>query len=259
MANAATRYEAAATRRQRILAALQERGFTSVNDLAEQLGVSSMTVRRDLRRLEQPGAVRIVHGGVSLPHSTFRSSFVTRAETNADGKRAIGRRAADLVGNADTVAVDAGTTAYELAVALPESFSGLVVTHSIPVIQFMLGRPEVRLIALGGELLAKSHAFAGSLTVQTAHRLRVRTFFLGAAAVDERGVYAETDAECPTKRALMDIADEVVLLADYTKFSVSAPVLLCPPTRLAAIVTDNPPPAKAAAWLRKASTEIVVA
>jgi hypothetical protein len=76
-------------------------------------------------------------------------------------------------------------------------------------------------IGLGGDLLVESQAFVGPMTVDATSRVRVRTCFLGAAAADERGVYVATDIERPTKQALMDIADEVILLADHAKFGTS--------------------------------------
>lgn len=214
----------------------------AVTDLAQELGVSDMTIRRDLRKLADEGEVRIVRGGVSLPHGSLRvSSFVRRADRNAAAKRQIAAAALRLVEPNDAIAVDAGTTAYALMEMLPDTFGGAVVSHSVPVIEFALAHGRSRVIGLGGDLLLESRAFVGPMTVDAAARVRVRTFFAGAAAVDERGVYVSADAERPTKLALMGIADEVVLLVDHTKFSRSAPVLLCDLDALGAVVTDRAP------------------
>jgi DeoR family transcriptional regulator, fructose operon transcriptional repressor len=259
MSSEPLRYDEAPTRRDRILSALQERGFTSVTDLAEALGVSGMTVRRDLRRLEELGEVRVVHGGASLRHPTFRSAFVARAAIDAAGKSLIAQHAVKLVGDREPIAIDAGTTAYEVAASLPNSYAGTLVTHSVPVVQHMLGRPEVRLICLGGELLAESHAFIGPMTVEAAERLRVQTLFLGAAAVDRRGVYVEADAERPTKRALMEAAARVVLVADHMKFGATAPVLLCPISKVTTVITDADVPQEIERVIADAGGEVIVA
>jgi DeoR family transcriptional regulator, fructose operon transcriptional repressor len=201
-----------------------------------------MTIRRDLRKLADQGEVRIVRGGVSLPDGSLRvSSFVRRADRNATAKRRIAATALGLVEPNDAIAIDAGTTTYALMEALPETFGGAVVTHSVPVIEYALAHGRSRVIGLGGDLLLESRAFVGPMTVDGASRLRVRTFFVGAAAVDERGIYVSADAERPTKLALMGIADQVVLLVDHTKFSQSAPVLLCDLDALAGVVTDRAP------------------
>jgi DeoR/GlpR family transcriptional regulator of sugar metabolism len=123
----------------------------------------------------------------------------------------------------------------------------------------MLNRGLGRVVGLGGELLVESQAFAGQMTVEAASGLRVRTLFLGAAAVDKRGVYVATDTERPTKLALMDIADEVVLLADHGKFASSAPVLLCPHERVDTLVTDVTPPKAISRHLEQTGTAVVVA
>jgi DeoR family transcriptional regulator, fructose operon transcriptional repressor len=254
------RYDAAPVRRQRILAALRERGFLSVADLAQRLGVSDMTVRRDLRRLRDLGEVRIVHGGASLLHGTLQTpGFIARAGAQSEPKRLIAARAVGLVRPEDSIAIDAGTTAYELAVALPDTFAGTVVTHSVPVVSYLLHRPGARVVGIGGELHPDSQAFVGPMTVEAARRLRVRTLFLGAAAVDERGVYVDADVERPTKLALMEVAEAVVLLADSSKFDdTSAAVLLCPLDRLRTVVTDRPPPRRTAARLRRLGTEVLL-
>jgi DeoR family fructose operon transcriptional repressor len=253
------RYDGAPTRRERILAVLLQRGFISVSELAGQLGVSGMTVRRDLRRLEHSGRVHVVHGGARLADGARRTTFAGRLEANSEAKRRVAREAVRLVDDRATVALDAGTTTYEVAVALPKEFSGLVVTHSVPVIQLLLDMPRGSVIGLGGELLTASNAFIGQMTVDAAHQLRIGTFFLGAAAVDQRGAYVEADAERPTKLALMEVADRVVLLADHTKFTVSAPVLLCPLTRLHMLITDRPPPPVVAHSLERAGCRLTVA
>ncbi|WP_255950225.1 DeoR/GlpR family DNA-binding transcription regulator [Streptomyces odontomachi] len=240
MTTGAMRYEAAPARRRAILDRVRETGFCSIADLAQELDVSEMTVRRDVRRLDELGAARVVHGGVSLPPG---QDFDTREHRNAGVKGMIAAAARALIGPHDTIAVDAGTTAHALAAALPDGFSGSVVTHSVPVMQLLLEREGARCVGLGGDLYPASKAFVGPATVEAATRLRVRWCFLGAAAVDDRGYYGVYDLERPTKRALVDIADHVVLLADSSKFRSSAPVLLGRPDLLHSLITDAEPPA----------------
>lgn len=237
------RYVSAPERRRSILSAVGDTGFVSVSELTQRLGVSDMTVRRDLRKLAHQGKVRIVHGGVSaLSTSPHSPAFTGRAEEHAAGKRAIGEAVARDLSLRATVAVDAGTTTYAVVQALPDTFRGTVVTHSVPVMQLLLARGLGRVVGLGGELLAESQAFVGPRTVDAVAGLRVQTLLLGAAAVDERGIYVSTDNERPTKLALMSIADRVVLLIDSSKFLASSPVHLCGWDDITAVVTDAPPP-----------------
>lgn len=256
----ALRYDSAPVRRRAILEAVGDDGFASVTELSRVLGVSDMTVRRDLRKLEQQGQVRVVHGGVSLLNGAGHSpAFAGRTGLQANGKKAIARAAASRVQGSGAVAIDAGTTTYAAMQALPNDFSGTIVTHSIPVMHLLLSRGATRAVGLGGELLPASQAFVGPRTVEAIAGLKVQTLLLGAAAADERGLYVATDHERPTKLALMDIADEVILLADATKFSASAHVLLCGWDRVTSVVTDVPLSPQMASTLAERGVAVLVA
>jgi DeoR/GlpR family transcriptional regulator of sugar metabolism len=257
------RYTGAPARRAAILENLQTTGFVSITDLAERLGVSEMTARRDARRLHEDGTAVSVHGGIRLrvPETDGdRDSPGYNGRENArnTAKRAVGRAAAQCVRPDDVIALDAGTTTAQLAKALPAPFHGTVVTHSLPVINHLLDQPAVTVIALGGDMHRPSRALVGSATVDVAQRYRVRTFYLGAAAVDERGVYASADVERLVKLALMGIADRVVLLIDHGKFSARAPVFLCDWNRLSAVVTDREPPEPIAERLQAEGIDLVL-
>ena len=254
--------EAGAQRRAWVLARLREIGVLSVADLARELGVSHMTVRRDLQRLEATGQVRTVHGGVGLavgdPHLGIPGTARDRA-----GPRRVARRAAELVNPRDSVALDAGPAAHELARALLDDFTGSVITHSMPVMQLLAERVTdlagPRLLALGGELTGTRQVFVGPTTLDAIGGLRVRTFFLDAAAVDVRGTYACSIAEARVERGLAQIADEVVLLVTAAAFSESAPALVTRLDRLTAVVTDGSPPAPVASALESAGVAVHIA
>lgn len=254
------RYLAAPQRRERILAMVRASGFTSITALAAELGVSDMTIRRDARRLEQDGEVRIVHGGVSLAHATLRTSeFTARAEANADAKLRIARTAAALIQPHDILGFDAGTTTFQVATQLPLAFDGMVITHSIPVIQQLLHMPNVRVTGLGGDLLVPSQAFVGRVTTAQLADLRLRLFFLGAAAIDERGMYVEAGLEVNTKNAFMAAADTVVAVIDHEKFERTSPVFLGGLATIDILITDRQPGRALASALKRAKVEVVVA
>jgi DeoR/GlpR family transcriptional regulator of sugar metabolism len=243
------KYSSADSRREAIMARLRGCGFVVASDIAHDLGVSEMTVRRDLRLLHESEGIQVVRGGASLAVNAGNGSFDTRWTAGTDAKRRIAERACAWIDEGDTIALDAGTTAYQLARSLPAGFSGCVVTHSVPVLELLASRVNIRVIALGGDLYRPSRAFAGPMTVEAASRLRVRTFFLGAAAVDARGVYVAADVERSAKLKLMEIADRIVLLADRSKFGKSAPILLCDFSHIEALVTDGVVPADLTAAL----------
>jgi DeoR/GlpR family transcriptional regulator of sugar metabolism len=252
------KYGHAQVRRDTIVHRLRAAGYLGVSEIARDLGVSEMTVRRDLRKLGADQAVNQVHGGASLPMARFAASYSARSEVNVAAKNAIAARAAALIGRTDAVAIDAGTTTMRLVHHLPGDFEGSVITPSMPVIDHMMRRGEGRVVTLGGELHRPSQAFAGQMAVDACQGLRVRYCFLGAAAMDARGIYVDADIERPTKLALIAAAERVVLLADHTKHARSAPVLLCRPACIHLLITDAPPPAAYARSLRRAGAEILV-
>jgi DeoR family transcriptional regulator of aga operon len=245
------RHEGAAERRAWILSTLQDVAFVSITNLARELGVSQMTIRRDLHSLEATGDVRLVHGGASLTPGALRGPVFPDDE-HAGPRERVGRCAAGLVGATDTIAIDAGPAAYAVARALPKDFRGCVITHSMPVLQFLSAHSSVHVVALGGELLADRHAFVGPTTDAAVSQLRVRTFFLSPSAIDARGVYAVSPAEASVQRGLMDIADQVVLVSTSEVFSGSAPARVAPLSRMRAWVADRWPPADVADALGRA-------
>jgi DeoR/GlpR family transcriptional regulator of sugar metabolism len=260
------RSDPGADRRAWILSTLRSVGFLAVNDLARELRVSHMTVRRDLHALERAGEVRMVHGGVSLPPERLRPEWLHRSalpgatgaaffpdDDNGPGRARVAERAAAMVGPTDTIVLDAGPTAFAVACALPAGFRGSVITHSLPVLRLFDERPgAAAAVALGGELLAERHAFVGPATEAALEQLRARTAFLSPAAVDPRGVYARTPAEASLQRRLIGIADRVVLVATHEVYGTSAPARIAALDRLVALVSDRPPPPPTATALRRA-------
>jgi DeoR/GlpR family transcriptional regulator of sugar metabolism len=258
MEHLSMRYSNAAERREWIMRALATEGFLSVADIVRELGVSHMTVRRDLQHLEETGRVRTVRGaGVSLG-----AGLGSRSQPDAPvaAAAAIGGCAARLVGPKDVIAVDAGPLGYEIARHLADEFTGTVVTHSIPVIQALMARPwPPQIVGLGGELAPDPYAFVGASTAAAVAEVRVQTLFLGADAVDDRGAYAHSEAEASVKRALVAVADRVVLVTHQESFTKSAPLLLGVWARIGTLVSDRSPPEKIQRGTRKAGVELLVA
>lgn len=254
------RYVGAPHRRERILTRVRAAGFTSITDLVDELGVSDMTIRRDARRLERDGEVKIVHGGVRLAHTTLRTSeFTARAGANAEAKLRIARKAASFIKPSDVLGFDAGTTSFEVVAQLPVNFDGTVITHSVPVIQHLLHMPNARVTGLGGDLFVPSQAFVGRVTTAQLTNLRMRLFFLGAAAIDEQGLYVEAGLEVNTKNAFINVATQVIAVIDHHKFKHTSPVLLCGLESIDILITDQRPESRISAALKEADVRTIIA
>jgi len=238
-----TRRLSAQERAETIVAELQRAGFASITVLSQTLGVSDMTIRRDVRRLADAGELRMVHGGVSLPHGLLRTAtYAGRAEDESDSKRAIAEAAAALLGAGDSVVIDSGTTCFAVSAVLPRSFRGTVITHSVPVLQQMLMNTAATVLCLGGELLAESQVLIGPRTTAAAKEIASDVLLLGANSVDTGGVYLMGDREHLVKRAFIEGAKKVVLLVDHSKLTRSAPVRLAGLEEIDLLVTTGPVP-----------------
>jgi DeoR family transcriptional regulator of aga operon len=253
------RNDGAPDRRTWITGKLRAAGFLAITDIARELGVSTMTVRRDLHALDVAGDVRLVHGGAILSAGKLRHRAFPD-DGNTVARERVARYAAAMVTSADTIAVDAGPTAHAFAMALPDDFAGSVITHSLPVLQLLDEQTtKARTVALGGELLADRHAFVGPTTEAAVGELRARTFFFSPTAMDARGTYARSPAEASVQRRLIGIADEVVLVATHDVLTGSSPACVAALSALTSLITDCPVPRHVAAALHRADVAIHVA
>ena len=221
-------YRSASARRAEILEVLNADGaYVSHAELSKRFEVSEMTIRRDARMLEQRGLARLVTGGVCLVREPLaENDFRLRSEREVHAKREIAAAALTLIRDNSTVAFDAGSTVLELARKLTFSHRLKVVTASLPVMCLLGDRPNIELIGLGGVLRSRTQAFAGPATIEALTHIRADQVFLGTGAIRTEamgnGVYEGNTWDSEVKRALISSTDEVVLLADSTKFDRTA-------------------------------------
>ena len=205
-------------RRSKLLELVRERGFAALPDLAELLTVSESTVRRDLEALEESGHARRTHGGVfytgaspKLPH------FDQLQPAHWDKKRALARIAAELIEDGDTVLLDGGTTTYEVArllVGRPLQ----IVTNSLPVANLFASNATTDLVLLGGYVYPRTGVSLGPYANEMLARLNVRRTVLSVAGINDRGFYNSNLLLVETERAMMRAGEEVIVVADSTKF-----------------------------------------
>lgn len=209
-------------RQQKIVELLGGDQKVSVRELATNFNVAEMTIRRDLTQLEKQGYLMRSHGGavaagrLRFLHSTFPHYTVSPE------KEAIGRCAADLVTPGQTVMVDAGTTALEVAVHLPQNSDITVATTSLCVAQALYGSP-VTVLLLGGFLRRDFPSLYGPVTENALKNIHVDTLFIGCNGADSvDGIYAYDLHVVNFLREIMRIADKVVLVTESDKFSKKA-------------------------------------
>jgi DeoR/GlpR family transcriptional regulator of sugar metabolism len=245
-----------AQRRQDILRAVRS-GSTHVSELAGSFGVSEMTVRRDLRALAREGKLERVRGG-AVNASTERP-FAETAVERFEAKDRIGAAAARLVRDGQTVMIDIGTTTLQAAHHL-HGRDITVITTSLAVYAELEPDPAIELILPGGVVRRNYRSLVGVLAEDALRQLKADVLFLGTSAVDpELGVWDSTMVEVPIKRAMIEAAESVALLADVEKFSMAGLVRVCDAGALDAIVTDAPLPAPCLPAVEATGIEVTVA
>jgi DeoR/GlpR family transcriptional regulator of sugar metabolism len=211
-------------RQERILEEVHRAGGVRVSDLVELLGVSDMTIRRDIAILAGKGLVARVHGGATaLPgRSTDEPGFAAKSELATGEKTAIAVAAASLVEPGDCVAVSAGTTTFAVARELRAVQGLTVVTNSIPAADLLHGasREDLTVVLTGG-VRTPSDALVGPVAVAALRSLHVDWLFLGVHGMDERaGLTTPNLEEAETNRALIAAARQIVVTADSSKWGV---------------------------------------
>lgn len=213
----------AAERRGAILRALQSGGAVRVADLAAELAVSEMTVRRDLDALDAQDLLRKVHGGAVARHNRGEEPrSADKAGQQRAEKAAIAAAAAATVEDGMTIAISAGTTTAELARQLRDRKSITVVTNSINIFQELTDRADIGaagpLVYLSGGVRTPSDALVGPVADAAIASFRVDATYLGVHGFDvDAGLTSPNIAEAQTNRTLIDIGGRLVVLADHTK------------------------------------------
>jgi DeoR/GlpR family transcriptional regulator of sugar metabolism len=214
-----------AEERYRLIAqAVGRNGKATVAELSDMLGVTAVTIRRDLEKLEERGVLLRTHGGaISLPQgaeeTAHERTFAEKAESFAAEKERIATAAADMVGDEEAVLLTPGSTNTLLFRRLEGKRDVTVVTNAANLIvpRDNDGGPEV--VLLGGVLRQKSYAMVGPLTEQALAHFRVDKLFLGIDGFDlTEGLTTPNMAEASVNRKMIDIAKQVIVVADHSKF-----------------------------------------
>jgi DeoR/GlpR family transcriptional regulator of sugar metabolism len=249
----------AETRRQRLLELITRQGSATLDELVRGLRVSESTIRRDLEALDLSGAVKRTHGGaVYAGEVRSMPAFDERTGTAAAEKWAIGQAAAAQVEDGDTVLLDGGTTTFEVARALIGR-RVQVVTNSLPIAQLLASSQQTDLILIGGYVYPRTGVALGPLAIATMQSIRVRTAILGAGGIVPEGIYNSNLLLVETERQMMSCGQEVMIVADHTKFGRMALARLCGLEEIGSIVVDADLTGEHRAMLEAAGVAIHVA
>jgi DeoR family fructose operon transcriptional repressor len=228
-------------RRQAILAQVREQAAVSAEDLSRQFAVSVETIRRDLRRLQRAGLLERVYGGAARPSGrSSEGSFAARSGRHTERKRAIAALAASLVEPEETIVIDIGTTALEVARALPASFRGRVLTNSVPAAMELSGRAAIEVLLCGGQVRPGDGACSGAHAEAFFAEFYADRAFLGSGGLHpQAGLTDYYPAEVVVRRTIVAHTAKNYVLADSSKLGVIAVRRVCELSQLTAVLTDD--------------------
>jgi DeoR/GlpR family transcriptional regulator of sugar metabolism len=227
-------------RQQRILQIARDSRQVTVADLSDRFDVSEVTIRRDLRDLAEQGVLRRAHGGavVAVP-APPEPPVVQRMGRVESCKEYIGRAAAALVSDGDSVFVGSGSTTTYVARHLVDRRELTVVTNALNVATELATAGGVTVVVTGGMMRASELSLIGHITEQALREVRVEKVILGMQAIDlEAGMTNDYLPEVMTDRTTIQMAPELIVVADHTKFGKVASAYIAPVERVTTIVTD---------------------
>jgi ribose transport system substrate-binding protein len=247
------------SRRHRILELIHAQGFCSVVALAETLGVSEVTIRTDLRALEQEGKVSWVHGGAVLTNQPRSQNFLARAHINEDQKRWIARYAAELVEDFDSIILDASTTAYHMAEYLAPRQGLTVFTNGVEVAYRLAQNATNKVILTGGLLRLHTDSVGGMFGESLLGNVKVRKAFLSVTGWSSSLDLMDDDLfEVQIKQAMVGRAESVIALVDSTKFGKQGLASFAQIDQIDRVLTDDQIEERALNALRQTGIQVTV-
>ncbi len=230
-----------AERRARIYEVLRQRAAVRVSSLSEDLGVSEMTIRRDLERLEADGLLTRTHGGAVLKrHMVEEPVYFDRVGANTEEKRRIAQSAAAMIAPGETVFLSSGTTAAQVLRHVDPDLEARVVTHNVGALAEAQGL-RLELVVLGGLYRRRANAVVGPVAVELLRRFHASKMLLGVDGFDlEEGLSTPTMDLAMVERAMIEqTRGDVVVLADRSKIGVVADVVICGFDKVDSVLVDD--------------------
>ena len=246
-------------RRQAILTVLERAGQLSVLELSAHFDVSEVTIRNDLQAMSEQGFLLRTRGGAMATQVMPEMSFDVRQQQYAERKSRIGKAAAALVANGDTIAIDASTTAQAIIPHIRHLSELTVVTNSLKAALGLLGYPNVHVILPGGSLRPESISLVGQVGNGLTKSIHIRTGFFGARGLTiKEGLTDINMEEVETKQALIERCQRVVAMVDARKLGQIATATFAPMDKVDTIITDAGAPPVMVEETRQQGVEVIL-
>lgn len=249
-------------RRIRIMEMLERSASVTVTELTDAFHVSLETIRRDLEYLENQGALRRVHGGaITVRKMQSYASLSSRVTEHRAEKKKLALASLPYIREDDRIALDTGSTSFELASLLCEHFHALtVLTNSLEVFRILSEKESFQTILTGGFYLPGEKSFHGYLTLDMIRQLHVSKYFLAPSAISlDFGISEHIPEMIAVQRAFIGISDQIIVQADSSKFETCAALKVCDLNPLFLYLTDSGLPDEILELYKKASLNVIKA
>ncbi len=247
-------------RQEEILDLAKLEGRLFVDDLASRYDVSPQTIRKDLNTLCDTKKLRRTHGGAIMTSGTENLEYEQRRHIAEEEKAAIGRAAAALIPNGGSLFINIGTTTEAVGEALYDHEKLMLITNNINVANRLRMLTEMEVVIAGGVVRSSDGGIVGEAAVDFIRQFKVDYAVIGVSGIDEDGSLLDFDyREVKVARAIIENARKVILVADSTKFEVSAPVRISDISQIDCFVTDVNAPKKFLDLCARNDVEVVLA
>lgn len=249
-------------RKEEILKLIKENNICTIEELTKRFNISNVTVHRILNELEEEGLVNKVRGGVKLVSPSLPEiRFNVRMRTNLAQKREIARKAVTFIKEGDSIFLDASTTCFIFAKEISRgNYSDLTVVTNSPFVVCELSQsPNIHVISTGGELQYQLNGLAGSLTLNFMASLHLDKAFVSAAGISlKKGLMTSQPFIVEVLQKAFEVANEINLLIDSSKFFKVAMLTIAPVTRVTRIISDSKLPKETIVECQRLGIEVVV-
>ncbi len=247
-------------RRAQILDLIESKGKVSVSVLSEAYHISEVSVRNDLSHLEKKGLlIRTRGGAIKSQPLNLELSLSQKLKTNYNQKKRIGKKSADLVQDGFSIIIDSGSTALEVAKNLKDFKNIKLITNSLPIADICAEYKGIEIVVPGGELRKDMRSLVGPIAENSIKNFSCDLAFIGANSISvNKGIYTRLTTEAALGRAMISIAQKVVLVIDSSKFKKRSMVKICELKCLDTIITDGDIPKEDIDKLKELDLEVII-
>lgn len=247
------------TRHKEIIELVSERGFVTIDDLAQHFQVTPQTIRRDINQLDQEKRLQRYHGGAGIPSSTLNTAYSDRKIQNLEEKTRIGEAIASKIPDHASMFINIGTTTETIAKALLNHRGLTIITNNLHVASILSSKEDFNVIIAGGAVRNRDGGIIGEATVDFVKQFKVDFAIIGISGIDDDGELLDFDyQEVRVAQAIIENSRQIYLAADHSKFGRNAMIRLGNISQASHLFTGQVPPKHISDILSENDVELTI-